>query len=744
MKKIYRLFVYCLAVCGAMMTSCSSDDSDGGAVAQSENSFTIGDNEAKIASVVYSYDKETGIYSFYFSPTAGLIDVNAMLLADDYVKIETKTPAGDINLSKDGNSVIYKGSETSSGSCYVLASVSTVKMTVNVTLDSGLTLVGNYTGYCIYYSENGEEKPTPPMTSQIFARYKGVVKKAGTANYLIAVTNSDGFALTTSEEFSLTSEGYALVLDFYGTPGTDWKNFPTGTFTESAGNEDHTWYDDYSYVVYRDANGNVTQMKLADDVIIKRDNDGKVTIEATYLDSEQNDHEILFSGEIRMADGTFDSVFAQYDDNIEFEGYACVSALYLGDYYSSGSGVAWLEFNDFNMDDKKYPGFSVTVELLANKFNDPEDIALVEGTYTVDDFSFKQKKWVPGYDDQTFSQLGFIMPGGTYATAALNEKSTLYAYGTSGTINVTNTGTKNGYKIEFDLVTGAGFTIKGSYEGDIYLENASDDAQSDQSSTLESDYEMNLEYLTRATCTPQTEIYFEDKGIQSLDYITTANPGGVASGFQIIEIGALPELKVDEEGRHYMDPFDEGDVMRIELLVTPGNEEKITPGVYPITTNRFPISFKPGVSPRGYMSTASAQGTRWLKVIERYGNIWDDKDKDGVVDPGEILEGAPTGFASFDDYACIYAGTVTIEKAEKKGEFTFTINGEDVGEHKVTGTWTGPVYLGDSETLVEASDEEFTSSSASGAGLLNADYLRTLSKAQRMRAVKAAEVNSLK
>ncbi len=107
-----QLFISCLVfVLGGFATSCTSDKSEG-AVSQAENTFSYAGAQSKIESVVYTYDEEERVYTFYFSPTKGLISLDAMLLADDYIKIETKTPAGDVELGTGMNSLKYKDIDT--------------------------------------------------------------------------------------------------------------------------------------------------------------------------------------------------------------------------------------------------------------------------------------------------------------------------------------------------------------------------------------------------------------------------------------------------------------------------------------------------------------------------------------------------------------------------------------------------------------------------------------------------------
>lgn len=113
MKKLYSLcmLLSVIGVCTLPLSSCSSNDEEGGTQGpQLENAFAYNNAESPIGSVVYTVDDESRVYSIYFSPTQGIIDLEAMLLADDYILITTPTPTGDIDLlaQDGGNSLAYK------------------------------------------------------------------------------------------------------------------------------------------------------------------------------------------------------------------------------------------------------------------------------------------------------------------------------------------------------------------------------------------------------------------------------------------------------------------------------------------------------------------------------------------------------------------------------------------------------------------------------------------------------------
>lgn len=115
MKKLYSLckLFSVIGVCTLPLSSCTSNDEESGTPGTLiENAFAYNNAESSIGSVVYTVDDESRVYSIYFSPTSGIVDLEAMLLADDYILISTPTPTGDIDLlaQDGGNSLVYKTS----------------------------------------------------------------------------------------------------------------------------------------------------------------------------------------------------------------------------------------------------------------------------------------------------------------------------------------------------------------------------------------------------------------------------------------------------------------------------------------------------------------------------------------------------------------------------------------------------------------------------------------------------------
>lgn len=692
-----------------MLASCSSDDSDGGAASLAENTFVYGNVQNDIKSVVYTYDQQGRVYTFYFSPTPGLVTPDAMLLADDYILIETNAPSGDVALGTGVNTLQYKtvsvsaessDATRSASSLYLLlTSTTTVKMTLNVTTESGETLKGDYNGLCVFYTEEEVGEQVAPLDTQIFARYQGTIQAAGTVNYYLAVTNTKYEGSGTS--FELTEEGYALVLDIYGTAGESWQDMPYGTFTESDSNADHTYFSDYSSVVYVNAAGEKQTMPLVGNVTIAKDEtSGEVTINATYLDSDYKEHDIVYKGSLRITNGMLNTNLPQLASDLTIDGYDC-QAVYLGDYFSTGSGMMQIVIQDWNMMDQKLGGAGVTLVVFGRKFNDPKDICLEQHTYYASE-TLEQYTWLPGTE---VTLMGMAFPFGTYALYDDGSSSGLYTYGSTGSIDIAEVA--NGYKITFDLITADGFSVKGSYEGPIYIEDQSNDNEDDGSSTLESDLELDLSKHTSAKCTPSDDwIYVGGRGYKDISDIYNVDPAAPGAtnpeyrcSYQYIEIGTEAGLyKPDPD---YNDPgkLDPTDIFRIDLLVKEGQGNMISPGTYTVVRERFPVQMYPGVCLGGYQTEAH-EGTRWLYIDSVIGNGKPTYYKDDKYEGINIWLNRP----SMTGYASLYTGTVTVEEAAN-GEFTFTIDGEDVLHHKITGSWTGPVYLQNGEKAVSSGTE---------------------------------------
>lgn len=712
MKKRYPLctLLSLMGMAGLLFSSCSNDDTP----TRADNTFVFDNTERKIESVLYTLDEQQEVYTFYFSPTRNIGNLDAMLLADDYISVITPSPVGEIDLLSTENRLTYKDMDISSATAgqveaaaltLHLTSVAEVVMHLDVVMKSGQTLRASYNGSCKEVS--AQVRADVMLTEKIFGYYMGPAEgDAGTNGYYVALTNTSWEGAGT--QFNLTSTGYALLLSFYGTPGESWQDMPVGTFTEGKTQQDHTFDGRYSGVLYRDDSGEMHVLMLDGTVRIERDDTGVANIQATFLDEQGQKHEIAYRGELELTDSTNDIHLPQLDRDIFIDG-AYASGIYEGDLFDNGSGMVEITIIDKKGENNEPNGSAMHITLFSTKFTDPaRERRLTPGTYTAAK-TFEQGTWMPTVELQIMGQYAAM---GTYALYDNGTQQGEYAYAVSGDIVIREGDAKNNYTIEYELASATGHAIRGTFTGEVFLEDQSSDDKNDGSSTLESDYEMDLSYLTRANCYPSDQIYVPALGgdipVSSIPDIT---PPGKPCGYQFFTIGTTAgtwevtdEYPLgggwDGKGKGKLV---EGDVLGIELLVTEGMEDKITPGTYSVTPNRYPAQFRPGVCVRGYNGNG---GTTWQHSTSAIG--WGYPS--GYYDPEYMVENGWLNVPTVNGFASIYGGTVTVSKAEGGDNwFTFVIDGIDVVKHKVTGTWTGPVYLGTTDTPIKQSSANMPS-----------------------------------
>lgn len=705
MKKFYplRVLLSILGTCSLLLSSCSSsDDNDTPPVKIPANTFAYGDAQSKIESVVYTVDEQK-VYTFYFSPTRGLVDLEAMLMADDYFKIVTSTPTGEIDLLSANNRLIYKNVNVSSETVekvekatlsLQLTSLTTVKMTLGAAMSSGESLLAQYEGVCTKHVGQGEKDDYDvTLTDQIFGYYMGPADgDKGTNGYYVALTNAEFQVQGT--QFALSTDGYALVLSFYGTAGENWKDMPTGTFTESRNNENLTFDSEYSGVLCKENGGQKLFTTLLDPVKIVRGEADKVTITATFLDQNLDEKTIIYEGDLKLGNATLNVYNPQLERDVVIEG-AYAQGVYNGDVMENGTGLTEITIYDKKAENNEPNGMAMKIAVFAEKFVNPaRERRLIPGTYKAA-ATYAQGTWMPTVELQI---MGMVVPMGTYAAYDDGTKTGLYAYAAEGDIVIRQGSNKTHYTIEFDLKSIAGYSIQGTYTGEVYLEDQSNDETNDGTSSLKGDYELDFSYLknddNRADCYPQSEIWV--RGLNTVPVSTACEYSGREYGFQHIVIGKETYEYTDEypadKGRGKLV---EGDILGIDLLVEKGKEDRIATGIYPITANRYPVYFYPGVCVCGYNCYFGTSMTFTTSAIG-WGYIW------GYYDPEYKAVNEWLNVPTIGEFASIYGGTITVTKAEGGDNwYTISVDGKDVLKHRITGSWTGPIYLGGTDTPIE-------------------------------------------
>lgn len=172
MKNIFssRLRVLtCAALLAAAGFASCSDDKEGGdptpptpptPPAPVELNDQIEYDGGKLIDIKSSiYDVEdTDLYTFYLSPTEGIVDVEGMTAANDFLRVVVRNPKGTVNTAADEFEIAYRDidvvkqtlgdTKTIKLSADLVAETSKLNLYVEVELKSGKTLLARYNNTC--------------------------------------------------------------------------------------------------------------------------------------------------------------------------------------------------------------------------------------------------------------------------------------------------------------------------------------------------------------------------------------------------------------------------------------------------------------------------------------------------------------------------------------------------------------------------------------------------------------------
>lgn len=686
MRYILKFSLCAIATCLMLASnSCKKDEAPN--VETLINQFCFNGVTNDIQSVLYEYDNLNGVYTFFISPSEGIENIEAMLNANDFIKIVSSSANGQIDLTSEGNSLSYKdfvvssaeSSEIKSSDLSLVLDNNALILSLSAKKNNGDELRAEYDGACVNASENHIS-----LDKAVMSLYMGM--ESGMENYYIVLTNA-GFKLD-GTDYSLESEGYALQLDLYADNAGFILDLPAGEYSSSSTVSNLTYSDKFSGIMMKDAAGNVSELiPLSDKVVIEASGNNTYTISASFV-QDGTTYSVSFSGELSMENADFNPSLPQIGEDLDFKGFYA-EAVYEGNILENGTGLMEIVIYDENWENRISPGYGMTLVLLHDLFLDSKKSRIMPGEYTVSS-SLEHSTCMT---TEEVNILGLILPLGSYVMKNDGTENAEYAYVAGGNITVSENGMNT--VIDGTILTPDGYTVKIYFDGPVGItDNSKDD--NDGSTTLEKDLALDLDYLPTAYCTPKTDIWVKGLGTIPVEDLTTVTPPAEeACGYQIIDIGMATGF-YDEDGI-----LVEGDIIRLDLLVNPGDEGKITVGTYTVTPNRYPASFRPGVAPRGYQGMEGNLGTRYMDIANAIGS--GDIDGDGVVE-----ENVPLNIPTQAGFACLYEGTVTISKAAGgENYYTFEIDGMDVLKHKITGSWTGPVCLMGTDTPVLPSDNSF-------------------------------------
>lgn len=183
---------------------------------------------------------------------------------------------------------------------------------------------------------------------------------------------------------------------------------------------------------------------------------------------------LSYSGKLEFTPGASEYEDFTSDQNITFTG---AQERYYANWYYPFCDDATLELysGNFTAEGQQTDGYWLNLPVFMPKVEDPKNPAayVADGVYSIDsrdkvadntELPFTITK------GGTIDFWGVIYPTGAYITYLDKSGRVMRGFIETGTVTVSN----NGTKYEIDLVTDKGIKITGSYEGSVYVENRND------------------------------------------------------------------------------------------------------------------------------------------------------------------------------------------------------------------------------------------------------------------------------
>lgn len=487
------------------------------------------------------------------------------------------------------------------------------------------------------------------------------VEEAGLADYYLILSDTNR-AKYTREDGVVLTDGTVLFLDLYGATSESPVSLPEGTYTSSDEAALMTYSPDYSYVVRYGEDGKQVDSSYASingPVNVVREADGDYVITAQVTVSGKTST-YTYKGGIYPEDSSIaPPVYNQIKQNLDLKLDGAL-AIYNGNLYESNTGVMWINLYDHEFNPETggmlEDGFSLALMVCGKLFANPEDATLDSGTYTVAQ-NFKRYTWYPARE---IDYMGMTVILGSYAKERNGSKyndSYGYSYLKDGVIEIEDAG--NGkFRITVDVTTTLGHTVKGEFEGEVPVIDATDGEKPNPGiSTLEDDIVLDLDKIKTA------HLWYN----------------GVANGCQsfLVDIGS-PSGRDKELDNG-------GDIMRLEFLL-PEGETVLQEGTYTVLEEQYETWYEPYKMAKGYFSKTALgdlTGTRYMHFEEGRYYI-------------------------MDHLAPANAGSVGVTR-NADGTYTFNIALMCDRNFRMDGSWTGPVeVMNASNDRLTVADSELT------------------------------------
>lgn len=475
--------------------------------------------------------------------------------------------------------------------------------------------------------------------------------------YLVMSSVSGDYNSSTGEFYA--PDGKILFLSLYAAPNAG-AGIPLGTYKKGDGTEPFTYNAQDTYIQVCDENSQgIDWIDIEEDIVVTQPTNGQYIIE-TKANVDGKVKTVRYRGSISFnnTEQTTD-LYHQIVHNVETT-FTGAKGWYYGNLYDSNTGNMELRLYDCQFDPEDGAmmgdGYAIKLSLFGPLFTNSAEAEVAPGHYTVAR-NFMRNTWFPGME---INYIGMVVPFGTYLQEHrddpdFGDNGYGWAYITNGTIDIEDIGDGK-LRITLDLVSKTGYTIKGTYEGEIPVEDVSDDDRGAVVSTLTQDLELSLDYIPMA--------HAFNKGVQ---YDTRAI--SVDIGFDGSPDPNLCDQFVEDE--FFTNSYG-ADVLRMEFLVKP-EEGYLPDGVYQVMEQNYSNFYAPGRMRKGYFEQGGITGTRWVHF-------------------------APNRYYIMDGHAPADLGSVSVERSgdtDKEGNeiYTFIINLIDDAGFNITGAWRGPLEL---------------------------------------------------
>lgn len=514
--------------------------------------------------------------------------------------------------------------------------------------------------------------------------YFGRADSSDADQYLLICSTSPLTLTDYGEWVMLDKEGYMMQIYFHTYPQDNKLQLPAGTYRPSSQLEANTYFSGTGYHRFTwDTNTNrqvynESPAAFSGDIVVEYDEaTGLTTIRAPYIDADGRTRVMAYQGKLgSFYDVNAATVLPQLNESVEFNAVSA-DGIYYGQMGTEAYGTCEIvvygdKYLSENADEKEGT-YAATLMLTAPTLFTSQDelnagLSKLAGTYKESSTFTKTWTWFQTVEMNVY---GMVYPYGTFIHKQDGSYYGLHGYAESGTVVVT--AVEGGLRIEFDLVSKNGSTMKGSYEGPINwtwspVASSSDDG----TSTLTEDYEMDLSRHKTARLVAPDKIYiggvgYTDMSIYATKWGSKSVNRNADIGYQYIAFGNIGANK-DEDGN-----INKGDFAYIELCTAPGEERQLKPGHYTVSQERWPAYFRPmneegeGVAIRGMLLNSTSYTSHWQHHIA-----------------GQTL-------SIMDGHAYFYDGEVTVTYNEADDTYTFEFDCICVRKHHVTGTWTGKV-----------------------------------------------------